>query len=277
MARQRLTESPEKMKQRIVWRESRPASAPSFPGGLHPLLQLQRTLGNCAVEHLIQAKLAVSQPAGNRAVAARLERRPATKDERRAPVQRWPIWPPQPPKQPVDDYAGWAHPDFGRHYDLKNYSIDQDNRQHELAALFAIQITTIDLINLAIDREKVGLEQLDRIRRDDIWPNWGTLHHALTAVGVLASCLEGACIVGLIMGAIDLYDSDTGTALDVAKDCLPKPKPECARALTLGAAKVASDRLEKSATTKRLGKKEQAALTVANSRIARQKLEGELF
>ena len=116
MAQQRLTESPEKMKQRIVWRESRPASAPSFPRGLHPLLQLQRTMGN-------------------RAVAARLERRPATKDERRAPVQRWPIWPPQPPKQPVDDYAGWAHPDFGRQYDLKNYYIDQDNRQHELTAL----------------------------------------------------------------------------------------------------------------------------------------------
>lgn len=79
------------------------------------------------------------------------------------------------------------------------------------------------------------------------------------------------------MGAIDLYDSDTGAALDVAKECLPTPKPNCARALTLGAASVASDRLEKGATTKRLGKKEQAALMVANSRIARQKLEGELF
>lgn len=63
----------------------------------------------------------------------------------------------------------------------------------------------------------------------------------------------------------------------MAKECLPTPKPHCARALTLGAASVASDRLEKSATTKRLGKKEQAALMVANSRIARQKLEGELF
>jgi len=39
---------------------------------------------------------------------------------------------PQPPKPPVDDYDGWAHPDFGRHYNLKNYSVDQDNRQHEL-------------------------------------------------------------------------------------------------------------------------------------------------
>src|SRR5215831_17949015 len=75
MAQQRLTESPEKMKQRIGWREPRTASAPSGPGGLHPLLQLQRTMGN-------------------RAVAARLERWPATKDERRAPVQRWPFWPP---------------------------------------------------------------------------------------------------------------------------------------------------------------------------------------
>ena len=62
MTQQRLTESPEKMKQRIVWRESRPASAPSFPGGLHPILQLQRTIGNCAVGRLLQAKLAVSHP-----------------------------------------------------------------------------------------------------------------------------------------------------------------------------------------------------------------------
>ncbi len=222
--------------------------------------------------------LGLQATAGNRAVAALLERRPAANDERRASVQRWGVWwGQQPSKPPVDDYAGWKHPDFGRRYDLKNHNIHHYNRQHELAALGAIEIATIDLINLAIDREKVGLGQLDRIRREDIWPNWGTLNKALTAVGVYVSCLEGACLVGLIMGAIDLYDSDTGAAAGVAKDCLPKPKPTCGRALTLGAASVASDRLDKSEKTKRLTKKEQAALMVANSRSARQKLENELY
>ena len=62
MSQQRLTESPEKTKQRIERRESRAASARSFQGGLHPILQLQRTIGNRAVGRLMQAKLAVSHP-----------------------------------------------------------------------------------------------------------------------------------------------------------------------------------------------------------------------
>jgi len=62
MSQQRLTESQEKTKPQIAPREPRPASARSFPGGLHPILQLQRTIGNCAVGRLIQAKLAVSHP-----------------------------------------------------------------------------------------------------------------------------------------------------------------------------------------------------------------------
>src|SRR5262252_5728918 len=51
---------------------------------------------------------------------------------RRGPSRALAVLAPQPPKPPVDDYDGWAHPDFGRHYNLKNYSVDQDNRQHEL-------------------------------------------------------------------------------------------------------------------------------------------------
>ena len=56
MSEQRLTKSPEKTMQRIARRESRPPSAPSYHGGLHPILQLQRIIGNHAVERLIQAK-----------------------------------------------------------------------------------------------------------------------------------------------------------------------------------------------------------------------------
>src|SRR5262247_2324154 len=62
MSQKRLTASPQKTKQQIAHRESRPDSAHSFPGGLHPILQLQRIIGNRAVGRLIQAKLAVSHP-----------------------------------------------------------------------------------------------------------------------------------------------------------------------------------------------------------------------
>ena len=56
MSQQRLTESQEKTQQRIAPRKTRPDSAQSFHGGLHPILQLQRTLGNRSVAQLIQAK-----------------------------------------------------------------------------------------------------------------------------------------------------------------------------------------------------------------------------
>jgi Domain of unknown function (DUF4157) len=62
MSQKRLTESPEKMKQRIERRESRPNSARSFHGEIHsPVLQLQRTLGNRHVAALIQAKRVTPQ------------------------------------------------------------------------------------------------------------------------------------------------------------------------------------------------------------------------
>ena len=56
MSDQRLTQSSEKSKQRIARRESRPDSAPSFQGDPHPILQLQRTIGNRRVTELIHAK-----------------------------------------------------------------------------------------------------------------------------------------------------------------------------------------------------------------------------
>jgi hypothetical protein len=62
MAQKGLKGSPEQMQQQSARRESHPASAPSLQGGLHPLLQLQRTIGNRAVARLLQAKLAVSHP-----------------------------------------------------------------------------------------------------------------------------------------------------------------------------------------------------------------------
>src|SRR5713101_358259 len=56
MTQQLLTESPEKTQQHVESREPRSDSAQSFQGGLHPILQLQRMLGNRRVAQLIQAK-----------------------------------------------------------------------------------------------------------------------------------------------------------------------------------------------------------------------------
>jgi Domain of unknown function (DUF4157) len=226
--------------------------------------------------HVVQQ---ASAPAGNRGVVVQRGPRstpPKTDPKKSTPKTDPPKTDPAKASPPADEYAGWKHPEFGRHYDLAHNNINQYERRHQYDALLDIQTTTLDLINLAIDREKVGLAQLDRIRRDDIWPTWRTLNTALTVAGTLVSCLEGACVVGLITGAISLYDNDSGAALGVAADCLPKPSANCARALTLGAASVATNRLDQSATTKRLPKKEQAALMVANSRIARGKLESAL-
>ena len=56
MSQQRLTESQDKTQQRLTPRTISPASAQSVPGGLHPILHLQRTLGNRHVAQLLQAK-----------------------------------------------------------------------------------------------------------------------------------------------------------------------------------------------------------------------------
>lgn len=56
MAQEHSADSPEKTQQRVEGRETREASAQSFQGGLHPVLQLQRTQGNRFVTRLVQAK-----------------------------------------------------------------------------------------------------------------------------------------------------------------------------------------------------------------------------
>src|SRR5262245_50956178 len=56
MPQQLLAKSPEKTQQHVERRQTSPASAQSFQGGLHPIAQLQRMLGNRRVAQLIQAK-----------------------------------------------------------------------------------------------------------------------------------------------------------------------------------------------------------------------------
>ena len=56
MTQQLLSESPEKTQQHVDRRESPSDLAQSFQGGLQPIHQLQRILGNRRVAQLIQAK-----------------------------------------------------------------------------------------------------------------------------------------------------------------------------------------------------------------------------
>jgi hypothetical protein len=246
----------------------------AFTVGPHVVLRDESPSPALLAHELAHVVQQASASVGNRGVV--VQRAPASTPPKTDPPKTAPKTDPAKASPPADEYAGWAHPEFGRHYDLAHNNINQYERRHQFDALLDIQTTMIDLYNLAVDRENVGLGQLDRIRRDDIWPNWGTLNHALTVAGTLASCFEGACIVGMITGAISLYDNDSGAALGVVADCLPKPNANCVRALTLGAASVATDSLDESATTKRLSKKERATLMVANSRIARDKLTIEI-
>jgi hypothetical protein len=56
MTQQLLTKSSEKTQQHVECRETSPVSVQSLQGGLHPIAQLQRMLGNRRVAQLIQAK-----------------------------------------------------------------------------------------------------------------------------------------------------------------------------------------------------------------------------
>lgn len=53
MTQQLLPDSPEKTQQHVEGRKTKPDSARLFQGGLHPVAQLQRTLGNRNVAKLI--------------------------------------------------------------------------------------------------------------------------------------------------------------------------------------------------------------------------------
>src|SRR5262249_56823882 len=55
MSQQLQTEAQDKTQQRLARRESHPTAAPSLHGELHPMLQLQRLVGNRRVAQLIQA------------------------------------------------------------------------------------------------------------------------------------------------------------------------------------------------------------------------------
>jgi hypothetical protein len=190
-------------------------------------------------------------------------------------LQRWWFWGAAPPKaaseedlpKPPPGYQ-WKKPEIARRF-LKNYDADLRNLADQFNALSPLQSSLNSLKVMAIDEQRVARGELDRIRRNDIWPNWGTLNHALTVIGTVATCLEGSCIVGLALGAISLYHTDAGAVSSVATSCLPSPsKPACAEAIANGAASIVSSRLDEKATTERMSDKERAKLMLEHGRQA---------
>jgi hypothetical protein len=191
-------------------------------------------------------------------------------------IQRWwiPIyWPPPDPDADLPTLPlgeQWAHIDVARQY-LHNYAVHDQTLKDQHNALTIAAVADENLRLQAIKQQEVARGELDRIRRSDIWPNWGTLAHALTVIGTVSTCLEGSCLVGLALGAITLFQPETGVAGHVAESCLPNPAhAECAQAIALGAAHLVADRKDEEATRARLSDKERAHADLANAKLAEQ-------
>jgi hypothetical protein len=194
------------------------------------------------------------------------------------PIGLWQSAAPDPdaelPKLPAGYH--WAKPEFARKY-LKNYDERVRKLVDQFNAFAPLQGQLNTLRAQAIDMQKVAKGELDRIRRNDIWPNWETLGHALTAIGTISTCLEGSCLVGLAVGAISLYHAETGVATKVATSCLPNPAHgECAQAIAEGAAHLGAHHLADEAKRERMSDKERASADLANGRLAEEHFNEEL-
>jgi hypothetical protein len=160
---------------------------------------------------------------------------------------------------------------------LRDYDSQKEELHHQRAAIWDTEFSIEGLKAKSIDAQKVARGQLDEIRRNDIWPNWGTLGHALTVVGTIGTCLEGSCLIGLALGAISLFKPEAGVAGHVAESCLPNPAhAECAAAIGLGAAHLAADWKDEEAIRERLSDKERAQLDLANAKLAEQHFNEQL-
>jgi len=156
----------------------------------------------------------------------------------------------------------WALPETARLY-LPNYEQRLQNMRYEMSVLIPLQYDALRESQTAIAIQDRARTELDDISKNDIWPNWGTLNHVLTAGGVLVSCLDSACVVGAATGIVSFIDTDSGAVAGVATSCIPDPlKPGCAAAISAGAASMVADRKDKSATTVRRSAKEEAQLAL---------------
>ena len=236
--------------------------------GANSIPHLQRTIGNRAVQLLVEAH-AVYREGESTVFPQTVASSPGIA------IQGWWFWgPSKPAPSPDDDLpkppAGyqWKKPEVARRF-LKNYDADIRNLADQFNALSPLQSSLNSLKTMAVDEQRVARGELDRIRRNDIWPNWGTLNHALTVIGTVATCLEGSCLIGLALGAISLYHTDAGAVSAVATSCLPSPsKPACAEAIANGAASIVSSRLDEKATSERLSDKERAQRMLEHGRQA---------
>jgi hypothetical protein len=171
---------------------------------------------------------------------------------------------------------GFAKPEFAARY-LANNDWDTATKIGERDALKSLVVTLTQMRQVTIEIQNAARDHLNEIRKNDIWPNWGTLNHVLTVAGTLASCYEGACVIGLVTGAISFFDTDTGAAASVATSCFPDPrKPGCAAAVIGGAGSMVADRKDQKAQTVRLSEKEEANLMLEKGIAAQSIIDGLL-
>jgi hypothetical protein len=172
---------------------------------------------------------------------------------------------------------GYAKPEFAARYFLSNNESDTIEKIKERDALKSLVVTLKQMRQVTIEIQNAARDQLNEIRKNDIWPNWGTLNHVLTVAGTLASCYEGACLIGVVTGAISFFDTDTGAAASVATSCFPDPrKPGCAAAVIGGAGSMVADRKDQKAQTVRLSEKEEAKLMLEKGLAAQAIIDGLL-
>ena len=188
--------------------------------------------------------------------------------------------PPKPPttEELVDQYLreNYAKPELAKQH-LADYGEQMAAKLEQRDALrtYAAQLERAKKV--AVEMQARAREQLDEIRRDDIWPNSGTLNNALTVAGVLFSCYTGTCLIGVAVGALSFFDTDSGAVVGAITSCAPGPKSvACGVAIVTGGGSMLADRRDQQVKAVRRTAKEEANLLLDTARKSEAALKEEL-
>jgi RHS repeat-associated protein len=184
--------------------------------------------------------------------------------------------PPAPPPAPAAAKPEWAKPELAEQY-LKDYDQQLDAIRDKRNALWPRMFAADQRRAEAINMQTAARERLDEIRRNDIWPNWGSVNNGLTFLGTWAGCLTGSCIISLGVGALSLFDTDSGAVVGGITSCAPGPKSiGCGVALVTGSGSVLANRKDEEVKAVRRSAKDEANLMLEQGRKAQAAAEAEL-
>ncbi len=178
----------------------------------------------------------------------------------------------------IDQYLreNYAKPELAKQH-LADYPEQMAAKLEQRDALRARVAQLQQTTKAAVEMQARAREQLDEIRRNDIWPNMGTLNNALTVAGVLVSCYTGSCLIGIGVGVIDLIDNDSGAVAGSITGCVRNPmSAKCGYELASGAGSVLSDRRDQEVKAVRRSAKDEANLLLDRGRRAESAAKAEL-